>query len=133
MKKEIRIRQHDKTDCAAACVASVCAYYGLRLPMLRIREMCGTGPDGTTLQGILDACGKLGLDAAGLKAREKHIADLKDAAKPVIMHLQKKDGWLHYVVLYGMDDRRARSWTLKTGSCTGSRWPSWKKSGAVSS
>lgn len=107
MKKEIRIRQHDKTDCAAACVASVCAYFGLRLPMLRIREMCGTGPDGTTLQGILDACGKLGLDAAGLKAREKHIADLKDAAKPVIMHLQKRNGWLHYVVLYGMDDRRA--------------------------
>lgn len=107
MKKEIKIRQHDRSDCAAACVASVCAHYGLRLPMLKIREACGTGPDGTTLQGIIDGCGRLGLDAAGLRAREKHILDLKDAAKPVILHLQKKNGWLHFVVLYGMDTTRA--------------------------
>lgn len=53
MKKEIKVRQHDNTDCAAACVASVCAHYGLRLPLLRIREACGTGPDGTSLQGIM--------------------------------------------------------------------------------
>ena len=107
MKKEIKIRQHDRSDCAAACVASVCAHYGLRLPMLKIREACGTGPDGTTLQGVIDGCGRLGLDAAGLRAREKHILDLKDAAKPVILHLQKKNGWLHFVVLYGMDTTRA--------------------------
>lgn len=107
MKMEIKVRQHDRTDCAAACVASVCAHYGLKLPLLRIREACGTGPDGTTLQGIIDGCGKLGLDAAGLKAKEKHIEDLLNAAKPVILHLQKKDGWLHYVVLYGMDSSSA--------------------------
>ena len=95
MKKEIKVRQHDRSDCAAACVASICAHYGLRLPLLKIREACGTGPDGTTLQGIIDACGKLGLDAAGLRAKEKCIHDLRDAAKPVIMHLQKKNGWLH--------------------------------------
>ena len=107
MKKEIKVRQHDKSDCAAACVASICAYYGLRMPLMRIREACGTGPDGTTLQGIIDACGSLGLDAAGLRAKEKHIGDLTGAAKPVIMHLQKKNGWLHYVVLYGLDSRTA--------------------------
>lgn len=107
MKKEIKVRQHDKSDCAAACVASICAYYGLRMPLMRIREACGTGPDGTTLQGIIDACGSLGLDAAGLRAKEKHIGDLTGAAKPVIMHLQKKNGWLHYVVLYGLAPRTA--------------------------
>ena len=107
MKKEIKIRQYDRYDCASACVASVCAYYGLRLPLLRIREACGTTQDGTTLQGIIDACGKLGLDAVGLQAKEKRLLDLRDAAKPVIMHLKKKNGWLHYVVLYGMDADRA--------------------------
>lgn len=107
MKKEIKVRQHDKSDCAAACVASICAYYGLRMPLMRIREACGTGPDGTTLQGIIDACGSLGLDAAGLRAKEKHIGDLTGAAKPVIMHLQKKNGWLHYIVLYGLDSSTA--------------------------
>lgn len=107
MKKEIKVRQHDNTDCAAACVASVCAHYGLRLPLLRIREACGTGPDGTSLQGIIDACGKLGMDAAGLRAREKNITDLQEAVKPVILHLKKKNGWLHYVVLYALDDSTA--------------------------
>ena len=107
MKKEIKVRQHDKSDCAAACVASICAYYGLRMPLMRIREACGTGPDGTTMQGIIDACSSLGLDAAGLRAKEKHIGDLTGAAKPVIMHLQKKNGWLHYVVLYGLDSSTA--------------------------
>ena len=107
MKKEIKVRQHDNTDCAAACVASVCAHYGLRLPLLRIREACGTGPDGTSLQGIIDACGRLGMDAAGLRAKEKHITDLQEAVKPVILHLRKKNGWLHYVVLYALDDSTA--------------------------
>ena len=107
MKKEIRIRQHDKSDCGAACVASVCAYYGLRLPMIRVREACGTGAEGTTMQGVIDAFGKLGMDAAGLKARKKNINELKGAAKPVVMHLEKKCGWLHFVVLYDMDDIHA--------------------------
>ncbi|HIZ86510.1 MAG TPA: peptidase domain-containing ABC transporter [Candidatus Coprenecus stercoravium] len=100
MKKEIQVRQHDRSDCAAACIASVCAFYGLRLPMIKIRSACGTTPDGTTMQGIVDAFGKLGMDSAGLKAKEKNAKDLSEAGKPVILHLEKKTGWLHFVVLY---------------------------------
>ena len=47
------------------------------------------------------------MDAAGLRAREKHITDLQEAVKPVILHLRKKNGWLHYVVLYALDDSTA--------------------------
>ncbi|HIZ88049.1 MAG TPA: peptidase domain-containing ABC transporter [Candidatus Coprenecus pullistercoris] len=108
MKREINIRQHDRSDCAAACVASVCAYYGLMLPMIRIREACGTDTGGTTMQGIIDACGKVGLDAVGLKARKKDVNELAGITKPVILHLEKKTGWLHFVVLYGMDGQYAR-------------------------
>ena len=28
MKKGVKIKQFDITDCGAACLASVCAYYG---------------------------------------------------------------------------------------------------------
>ncbi len=107
MRREICFRQHDRNDCAAACVASVCAHYGLRLPLIRIRQACGTTADGTTMQGIIDACGRLGLDAVGLRAKEKNPDGLIDVAKPVILHLEKKTGWLHFVVLYGMDGRNA--------------------------
>lgn len=107
MRKETKVRQHDKNDCAAACIASVCAHYGLMLPAIRIREACGTGPDGTTMQGIIDAFGKLGMDAAGLKAKQKNISELKNASMPLIMHLQKKNGWLHFTVLYGIGGTHA--------------------------
>lgn len=107
MRRESRIRQHDRNDCAAACVASICAHYGLMLPMMKIREACGTGPDGTTMQGIIDAFGKLGFDAAGLKAKQKNILELQNISEPVIMHLEKKTGWLHFVVLYGIKGSEA--------------------------
>ena len=108
MEKEIRIRQQDRNDCAAACVASVCAHYGLKLPLIRIREACGTSADGTTMQGVIDACGKLGLEAAGLKSKNKDIDSLRKVDRPVILHLEKKNGWLHFVVLYGMGKDHAR-------------------------
>lgn len=105
MKKGIHIQQHDRTDCAAACVASICAYYGLRLPMIRFREICGTGEDGATLQGIIDAFGKLGMEAAGFKAKELTTDGLRTAKKPLILHLKKKNGWLHFVVLYEVREK----------------------------
>ena len=43
MKKFIRIKQRDISDCGAACLASVSSYYGLHLPVSRIREYAGTG------------------------------------------------------------------------------------------
>ena len=33
MKKGTKIKPHDITDCGAACLASVCAHYGLRFPV----------------------------------------------------------------------------------------------------
>ncbi len=115
LNREIKIRQHDRKDCAAACLASVCAYYGLRLPMITFRDACGTNEDGATLQGIIDAAGKLGLDAAGLRSPKKKLSDLRNGRKPLILHLEKKNGWLHFVVLYDMDDEKATVMDPETG------------------
>lgn len=100
MNKEINIKQHDKTDCAAACLSSICTYYGLELPLISIREACGTSLDGTNLKGIIDAANKLGLISSPLKSRTKEIDDLENIYEPVILHLNKLNGWLHFIVLY---------------------------------
>ncbi|MFR1445749.1 cysteine peptidase family C39 domain-containing protein, partial [Acinetobacter baumannii] len=42
MKKRIKIKQRDITDCGAACIASVAAYYRLQLPVSRVRQYAGT-------------------------------------------------------------------------------------------
>ncbi len=107
MRSEIKIRQHDKTDCAAACISSICSFYGLNLPLTVIRDACGTDKTGTSLKGILDAAPKVGMSAKALKAKVKNIHDLISIDKPVILHLQRKDGWLHFVVLYEMDRKKA--------------------------
>ena len=51
MKKGTKIKQHDITDCGAACLASVCAHYGLRFPVSRIRQYAFTDQKGTNVLG----------------------------------------------------------------------------------
>ena len=53
MKKGVKIKQFDITDCGAACLASVCAYYGLQFPIARIRQYAFTDQKGTNILCIL--------------------------------------------------------------------------------
>ena len=47
MNSNIKIKQQDITDCGAASLASICAYYGLRFPVARIRQYAYTDKKGT--------------------------------------------------------------------------------------
>lgn len=47
------IKQHDITDCGAACLATISKQYGLSLPISRIREAAGTDKQGTNLRGLV--------------------------------------------------------------------------------
>lgn len=60
LRKGIKIKQHDITDCGAACLASVCAYYGLQFPVARIRQYAFTDQKGTNVLGMIEAAAKLG-------------------------------------------------------------------------
>ena len=45
------IKQHDATDCAAACMAMVCLHYKKETTITRLRDMKGTDLKGTDLKG----------------------------------------------------------------------------------
>jgi len=98
--KRCMVRQHDSSDCAAACLSSVCAFYGRYLPLTEIRAMCGTSVTGTNAQGVTEAAVGLGFRAAAVKAVEKRWEAVSSLDLPVIIHLQKDNGWLHFAVLY---------------------------------
>ena len=66
--KVIKIKQQDITDCGAASLASVCAYYGLKFPIARIRQYAFTDKKGTNVLGMIEAAKKLGLEAKGVRA-----------------------------------------------------------------
>lgn len=49
MKRGVCVRQHDVTDCAAACLASVTVYYEFRISVARIRQIAHTDRYDTNL------------------------------------------------------------------------------------
>lgn len=101
MKKGIKIKQHDITDCGAACLASVCAYYGLQFPVARIRQYAFTDQKGTNILGLVEAANKLGLSAKGVRAQ---FEALQIVPKPTIAHIVVKEVLQHFVVIYKVTD-----------------------------
>lgn len=71
--KVIKIKQQDITDCGAASLASVCAYYGLKFPIARIRQYAFTDKKGTNVLGMIEAAKKLGLEAKGVRAQPEAL------------------------------------------------------------
>jgi ATP-binding cassette, subfamily C, bacteriocin exporter len=97
MKKHIYVRQQDITDCGAACLASVAAWFRLNLPVAKIRQLANTDKQGTTMLGMLEAAEKLGFIAKGIKGSYECLSDIP---KPSIMHVIVDGGYHHYKVLY---------------------------------
>lgn len=100
-KKGIKIKQHDITDCGAACLASICAHYGLQFPVARIRQYAFTDQKGTNILGLIEAANKLGLSAKGVRAQPEA---LKIVPKPTIAHIVVKEQLQHFVVIYKVTD-----------------------------
>ena len=93
------IRQHDLTDCGAACLFSVAAHYGYRLPIGRIRQYAGTDGKGTNVLGMVEAATRLGFAAKGVKGPFESLARVP---MPVIVHLKVREVLVHYVVVYAV-------------------------------
>ena len=99
------MRQHDATDCAVACIAWIARWYGLSLPLVTLRQMCGATAQGTTIKGVLDGCNAIGLEARAFKSVEKDVETLRQVPRPAVLHLEKDDGMLHFVVLSAVNHK----------------------------
>ncbi len=93
------IKQRDITDCGAACLASVAAYYNLSIPVAKIRQIAGTDQKGTNALGMIKAAEKLGFMAKGVKGGTDALPEVPC---PAIAHVVIKDVLQHYVVLYAV-------------------------------
>lgn len=98
MKRFVLVKQHDETDCGAACLATVAKYYGKKVSISRIRYYAGTDVKGTSGLGIVKGAEYLGFSCRGMISEKKTISD--SVPYPVIAHV-KKDVLDHYVVVYG--------------------------------
>jgi ABC-type bacteriocin transporter len=93
----IKVKQRDITDCGAACLASVAAYYKVGLPVSRIRQLAGTDKKGTNVLGVVEAAEKMGFLAKGVKGDWESLFKIP---KPAIAHVVIDGKLAHYVVIY---------------------------------
>ncbi|BAZ50734.1 ABC transporter-related protein [Nostoc sp. NIES-4103] len=96
------VLQLSEEDCGAACLASICKYYGRFLSINRSRETVGTGQLGTTLLGLKRGSEALGFNARAVKASAAIMDRIKEVHLPAIIHWR---GY-HWVVLYGKKGKK---------------------------
>ncbi len=92
------VRQHDTTDCAAACLAMVCLHYKKEITITRLRDMMGTDLKGTNLVGLQKAANELGFTSAAVRVDRENF--LSDFSLPCIAQEITDQGLTHFVVVF---------------------------------
>ncbi len=90
------VKQHTRSDCAAACLVYVARHYGLDISTAMARRLAGTTRSGTTALGLVQAAEKLGLTGKGIRGGP---ASLASCPLPAIAHVKMPSGRHHYLVV----------------------------------
>ena len=90
--------QMHASECGAACLGSVLAWFGRWVPLTELRERCEVSRDGSSAASIVRAARHYGLESGGLSLRAEQLAKLD---LPLIAFWQ----FSHFVVLEGFDGR----------------------------
>ena len=91
--------QSHVTECGAACLGSVLAYFGRWVPLTELRVRCEVSRDGSSAAGILRAARHYGLQCTGRSVR---VDDLKKMSLPLILFWE----YNHFLLLEGFDRGR---------------------------
>ena len=94
------VRQHDTTDCAAACLAMVCLHYKKEITITRLRDMMGTDLKGTNLVGLQKAANELGFTTAAVRVDRENF--LSDFSLPCIAQVITDEGLQGKVIVTGL-------------------------------
>ena len=95
------IMQLETSECGAACLAMVLAFYKKWLPLEEVRRGCGVSRDGSNARNIMLAAQNYGLEA---KAYRFELQDIKESVNfPCIVHWN----FNHFVVLNGFKKNAA--------------------------
>lgn len=97
-KKYYCIKQHDITDCGAACLATISKQHGYKTSITKIREVAGTDKQGTNAYGVIKAAEQLGFNAKGVKGNKE--AFFSEFPLPCVAHVVVDGALLHYVVIH---------------------------------
>ncbi|HEU5281262.1 MAG TPA: cysteine peptidase family C39 domain-containing protein [Gammaproteobacteria bacterium] len=97
--KTTSILQYGETECGLACLAILFDYYGLNLPLARLRDFAGVSRDGTRASTLLSLARAQGFEA---EAYSLELEALTALPGPVILHWN----FSHYIVLEGIKNKK---------------------------
>lgn len=92
------VKQHDATDCAAACLAMVCLHYKKETTITRLRDMMGTDLKGTNMLGLDKCASALGFVTQAVRVDKEGF--LSKYTLPAISNVITKEGLTHFVVIF---------------------------------
>ncbi len=101
IRKIEAIEQIDEMDCGAASLGMICRHFGRKVSLARIRQLCHTSTDGTSLKALCRAATELGLAARALKVS---LRNLNVMPLPAIIHWEGN----HWMVLYDVNEKFVR-------------------------
>ena len=87
------IRQLDSKQCGLACLSMIALFYGKKLSIRYLENLCHIGKDGISLLGISECAKKIGLKPTVMAM---DLSGLKHAKFPCILHWNNN----HFVVLH---------------------------------
>ncbi|MFL1470937.1 peptidase domain-containing ABC transporter [Paraclostridium bifermentans] len=96
--KKYLVRQHDSSDCAAACLAMMCMYYKKDISITKLRDILGTDIKGTTLKGLEEGANKLDFETKAVRVDKESF--LSKYTLPAIAHIITNEGLSHFVVIH---------------------------------
>ena len=98
------VKQHDITDCAAACLAMVCMYYKKEITITKLRDILGTDIKGTTLLGLENGAKRLGFDTRAIRVDKEGFKS--KYTLPAIAHVITKEGLSHFVIVHKVTKKK---------------------------
>jgi len=90
------IAQQDESDCGAASLAMVARYFGICIPVERLRRLAQTGYAGASLYFLSAAAAQIGFRPRATRSTVEQIVETR---LPAIAHWNNR----HFIVLYRVD------------------------------
>lgn len=97
------VKQHDATDCAAACLAMVCLHYKKETTITKLRDLMGTDIKGTNLIGLSKCADELGFNSQAVFVDADGF--VSEYTKPCIANIITDEGLSHFVVVFKVTKR----------------------------
>ena len=95
------LKQHDQSDCGAACLGMMCKYYKMPIGLNRLRDMSNVSRHGTSMAALAEAAETIGFVTRGVRTGYEALMRTE---LPAILHWEGN----HFVVLYHIDKKEVK-------------------------